>query len=136
MVRKGNLTLTFDYMVTTGTSQLYDMRIIPEGTQEEAINISVGIRKESTSSPFEENEQRMSEPLDPDLHKVDTVVQAAVVTSPRARKVTKQMTHYLFGQMSLRDAVAAAKHIGNYDVLPGGVVMCEPCMVAKARELM
>ena len=76
----------------------------------------------------------MSKPLDLDSSRVDTVAAAAVMTSPRVRRITKQMTHYLFGHMSLRDAVTAAKHIGHYDVLPGGVVMCEPCMVAKSKR--
>ena len=34
--------------------------------------------------------------------------------------------------MAIRDA--SAKLIGNYDLIPGGIVVCEPCMVAKSKR--
>ena len=122
-VRKGNQTLTFDYVVTTGTSQLYAMRFVPEGTQEDTINLSVCDGEKMDFPSAEENEKKMSELLDPDPLKVDTMVQAAVVMSPRARKITKL------------DAVAAAKHIGHYDVLLGGSLCVDPAWWRKGREL-
>ena len=110
------------------------MRFVPEGTEEEVIGVGVSKESKTNSSAVEENERSMSNNMDPDSSGVRTIAPAAVMTSARMRKVTKQMTHYLFGHMSVRDAVAAAKHIGTYDVLPGGVVMCEPCMVGKSRR--
>ena len=36
--------------------------------------------------------------------------------------------------MGPRSAIASAKHFGAYDVIPGGVIMCEPCMVGKSKR--
>ena len=36
--------------------------------------------------------------------------------------------------MYLRDAIASARQIDAYDVIPGGVVLFEPCLVAKSKR--
>ena len=36
--------------------------------------------------------------------------------------------------MGPRSAIASAKYFGAYDVIPGGVIICEPCMVWKSKR--
>ena len=120
VLTKGSQTLTFDRLVKTGTSKLYAMRIVPEGT-EEVINTSV---VKETGKGFEKNLCAKSGSVGIDLFDGNVKMSHDVMTSVKARKVTKQMTHYLFGHMAIRDAIASAKIIGNYDLAPGGIVVC------------
>ena len=137
LVSKGQQILTFDRLIRTGSSQLYAMRLVPEGTQVEVVNMSVpeshGLQ--NTDNEHEKNNEKdSSEKRSQDLCVRATVETAVESTSQKARKITRQMAHYLFGHMYLRDAIASAKLIGAYDVIPGGVVMCEPCLVAKSKR--
>ena len=120
VLTNGSQTLTFDRLVQTGTSKLYAVKIVTEGTQE-VINTSV----------TKEKEKRLAKNLSAKSGSVEKVLLDGnmktshdVMTSVKARKVTKQMTHYLFSHMAIRVAIASAKLIGNYDLVPGGVVVC------------
>ena len=57
-----------------------------------------------------------------------------MTSGQRTQKVSKQQAHYLFCHMGPRSAIASAKHFGAYDVIPGGVIMCELCMVGKSKR--
>ena len=103
VLTNGSQRLTFDRPVKTGTSKLYTVKIVPEGTEEV---INAGVTKETDKS-FVKNFCAKSGSVEKDLFDRNVKMSHEVMTSSKARKVTKQMTHYLFGHMAIRDAIAS-----------------------------
>ena len=91
LVSKGQQTLTFDRLIKTGSSQLYAMRLVSEGTQVDVVNVSVsdpqGMR--NTDNVDEKNNTKdSSEKRSRDLCVRATVEAAIKPTSQKARKIT------------------------------------------------
>ena len=114
--------LTFDRLVPTGTSMLYALRLVPKGTSERC-NLLMQVSERNEGS----GRTRIENPTSSDSEPVKKVTSAKT-------KISKQQAHYLFSHMGPRSAIASAKHFGQYDVIPGGIIMCEPCMIAKSKR--
>ena len=57
-VSNGHQTLTFDRLIFTGTSQLYAMKIFPEGTPAEVINVSADLPKKLQTADTAKNNEK------------------------------------------------------------------------------
>ena len=112
---KGNEVLTFDRLIPTGTSMLYALRLVPRGTQERCNLLTEDPKRneDSETSNVKNSTSRISTPV---------------------RKVTSERKISKFSHMGPRSANVSAKHFGSYDVIPGGVIMCEHCMIAKSKR--
>ena len=90
LVSKGKQTLTLDRLIKTGSSQLYALKLVPEGTQMDVINVNVdesNILQKTENA--KNNKKDASDQRSPDLCKRAAVVIAAKPTSQKARKITR-----------------------------------------------